>query len=188
MNSLPARGSERAFAPSVETNALPHTAAQGAGLWHVFAICTLLIAALWHASENLPAWLRMWLLVGAEVMAVKWLMFRHATGRGIRAHIGRRLAFFLAWAGTDAGRFLRVPADAHRLAGSTREWFWAAAQLLAGVTLVLIGAGFSHSHPHTAAWLGMTGAHGFPELTRSVYEGACFGLADSMDRLCGAMQ
>jgi hypothetical protein len=127
------------------------------GGWLAVSLALVVTTALWLATEGLPAWVRMWLLVGAEVFAVKWLMLRHAAARGCIAPLRRRLAFFLLWAGTDAKRFLSRPAHPSTLAGAASEWRWAVVKLLAGVGLLAAGVKLARTHDLAGAWLGMMG-------------------------------
>lgn len=108
---------------------------------------------IWLVTTGLPAWLRMWTLVGAEVLAVKWLMLRFALARGDAPGRGRQWAFLFGWAGTDAARFLRGVAEPVRRA----EWMWAAAHLFTGLACALAGAQLVATAPVTGAWLGMIG-------------------------------
>jgi len=111
-------------------------------------------AAVWLVTAGLlPPWLRMWALVGAEVLAVKWLMLRFALGRGEVPDATRQLAFLFGWAGTDANRFLRGAAEPVRAA----EWVWAATHLATGIALALAGAQLAGTSPVAGAWLGMVG-------------------------------
>ncbi len=108
---------------------------------------------VWLVTTGLPTWVRMWALVGAEVLAVKWLMLRFALARGDAPVRGRQLAFLFGWAGTDATRFLRGTAEPVQRV----EWVWAAAHLLTGLACALAGAQLVATVPVAAAWLGMLG-------------------------------
>ncbi len=117
------------------------------------ALAFALPTGAWMVSAGLPAWLRMWVLVGAEVLAVKWLMLRFALGRGEVPTCGRQIGFLFGWAGTDATRFLRGGAEPVGLA----EWAWAMLHLLTGLVCALAGAQLIATAPLTGAWLGMAG-------------------------------
>jgi alginate O-acetyltransferase complex protein AlgI len=115
----------------------------------------VLPAGVWFMTLGLPAWLRMWALVAAEVLAVKWLMLRFALARGggQTPSASAQFAFLFGWAGTDAVRFLRGRAEPVRAA----EWFWAGLHLLGGLALALAGARAAVTEPVAGAWLGMVG-------------------------------
>lgn len=118
-----------------------------------FTLALLLPTGAWLMTVGLPTWLRMWALVGAEVLAVKWLMLRFALARGDAPLPGRQLAFLFGWAGTDATRFLRGVAEPVRRA----EWVWATAHLLTGLACALAGTRLVANEPVAGAWLGMVG-------------------------------
>lgn len=118
-----------------------------------FALALLLPTGAWLMTLGLPTCLRMWALVGAEVLAVKWLMLRFALGRGEVPDAARQLAFLFGWAGTDATRFLRSAAEPVRAV----EWVWAATHLATGIALALTGAQLVGTSPVAGAWLGMLG-------------------------------
>jgi predicted DCC family thiol-disulfide oxidoreductase YuxK len=133
---------------------LPHTSRVGSPLRPAdFVLALLIPSGSWLATAELPAWLRMWVLVAAEVFAVKWLMLRHAIGRGRTPAPVRQAAFLFGWAGTDANRFLRGTTEPVRLA----EWAWAATHLFVGLALALAGAQTIAKSPVAGAWIGLVG-------------------------------
>ena len=125
--------------------------------WLDPALLLALLTALWVGTAGVPPWGRMWLLVGGEVLAVKWLLLRHARSHGCQACLLKQAAFLFAWAGTDAKRFLNPNVVREKLAGTAREWRWAFAKLVAGVVLLLTGARLVAVHELAAAWFGMVG-------------------------------
>jgi membrane bound O-acyltransferase family protein len=103
-----------------------------------------------------PAWVRMWSLVAALGLGLKWLTFLDARRAGLRPAPGRAAGYFLAWPGLDARAFLDRRRHGER--GRAGEW-------LAVLAIVALGAGLLHgaapavlpSHPLAGGWLAMTG-------------------------------
>jgi hypothetical protein len=100
-----------------------------------------------------PRWVVMWLLAGTIYAGCKWL-----TWFGTRlpaATFGRKLAWWLAWPGMEAKRFLSSETKSLPKAA---DWAAALIKILLGTGLfVLAGKLISHGWMVMGAWTGMAG-------------------------------
>ena len=127
--------------------------AQGWIGWAPVALLPLAAIAL---RSRLVPWVFMWLLAAAIFAGCKWQTWWEervtARVRGWR----RSAAYLLLWPGMDAEAFFETGAAMRRI--QPRQWFAALGKILAGVTLVLVGARVvAPNHPLLAGWMGMLG-------------------------------
>lgn len=98
-------------------------------------------------SQNMPAWLRMWLLAGSLWAGFKTIAWLRAGGWNA---LGIRTFAFFAWAGMDAGVFIG------KKAARILPILGALARTAAGLALLWLAAPAIDS-PILRGWLGMTG-------------------------------
>ena len=107
-------------------------------------------------SPTLPAWGFMWLLAYTIFLVSKGA----TTSRALRTlrpvSMTRLLAYWLAWPGMDARRFLAAPKHAQPL--RLRAWFAAVGKTLLGIVCIwILAPRLWPAHPQVTAWLGMAG-------------------------------
>jgi len=103
----------------------------------------------------LAPWVFMWLLAFSIFIACRWLTLALAIRHGARPSSFRSTAYFLAWVGMDARRFLNlrdVPRQPLRL-----EWLFAIAKTFLGIALIWLCARFAAPDPLLCGWIGMIG-------------------------------
>jgi alginate O-acetyltransferase complex protein AlgI len=105
----------------------------------------------------LPAWGFMWAMAFAIFFGCKWLTLGMATSRSNRVCPFRATAYFLAWPGMDAARFLS-PELAWSVRGSAmlKTIAGAIARIFVGTLLLFTIARRVHEPIH-AGWIGMAG-------------------------------
>jgi len=103
----------------------------------------------------LSGWQLMWLVALCLYIGCKWQTF-WSEPKLARKHLGRSLAYLLAWPGMDARRFLN---PAHRPAASTPiDWVFAAGKTLMGATLLWgVCRLLPRPYPLLVGWTGMLG-------------------------------
>jgi hypothetical protein len=107
--------------------------------------------ALTVTQSSAPRWGIMWLLAGATYFACKWLSW-FASARP-PAPLLRKLAWWLAWPGMDANRFL--VADSSQQPMNEIEWASAFFKTALGIGLFIIAGKSIARGSAAAAWLGM---------------------------------
>ncbi len=107
-------------------------------------------------GTKFPAWIYMWLLAFALFVGCKWLCFRRARAKGVRAGSAKEIGFLFGWIGMDAARFLssgKKPATPR-----ADEWIFAAVKTFVGALLLWYGARLALTiNPLLAGWTGMFG-------------------------------
>jgi membrane bound O-acyltransferase family protein len=113
-------------------------------------ILSILVLAAFPAKA--PRWCLMWLLAGAIYVGCKWLNWASSPSRA--APLRKKVAWWLAWPGMDANRFLTSSScDGVTIKESTS----AATKTVFGVGLfILAGKLVSKGSIAAGAWLGMT--------------------------------
>ena len=125
--------------------------------WFDWLPLIVLPVAVVNLQNGMPPWIFMWALAGGIFIGCKWLTWRKALFSGVRSSFARSLAYFVAWPGMEAAKFLRETMT-HTPRPSEARWMFPGAKTLAGVTLVLLAARHTFGWPPLAAgWLGMLG-------------------------------
>jgi len=117
-------------------------------------IAVLLLPALALLARNqVRPWIFMWAMCSAIFLDCKWLTYWQARKRNEASRI-RTLAYFFAWPGMDAKKFLG-PVRERRLP-SVSSFLFAIAKALFGALLLFVVARRA-SAPLLAGWIGMIG-------------------------------
>jgi hypothetical protein len=133
--------------PSTKRRALGYRAV---AQWLPLVILPIFVLAALPAEA--PRWCLMWLLAGAIYAGCKWLNWASSSFRA--APPRKKVAWWLAWPGMDANRFL----TSSSCDGVTiKEWTSAATKTVFGVSLfILAGKLVSTESTAAGAWLAMT--------------------------------
>jgi len=119
--------------------------------WLPLLILGIVAAAI---GKQLPAWLYMWTLAFALFAGCKWLCYRVALKRGVKASLGKKVGFLFGWIGMDAAAFFTKPAEKPR----AREFAFATLKIFLGALLLWLATPRALAiNPLLGGWTGMVG-------------------------------
>ncbi|HXZ10878.1 MAG TPA: MBOAT family protein [Candidatus Sulfotelmatobacter sp.] len=125
-------------------------------VWPGWIPLIALPAAVCFFRARLEPWQFMWLLSIALFFGCKWETWFEARAAGVRAGLGRSLAYLFLWPGMDAPAFLDTNRDVDRVPG--KEWLAATAKTVAGCALIWFAAHRALSEKTLlVGWIGMLG-------------------------------
>jgi alginate O-acetyltransferase complex protein AlgI len=107
--------------------------------------------------DRVAPWIFMWLMAAAIFFGCKWLTFSRARKQIVHVRVGRALAYFFLWPGTDAKKFLRTSTGKIPMLSHTRaNTSVAIAKIFLGAVLLFGLARFAPD-PLATGWIGMIG-------------------------------